>query len=124
MKKLLVAGAAAAALTITGLGTAPIASAATSSHSDVSAASCTYRLKARYNVKIRTSKKISATALGVLPRGKVVCSDKFQKGGKYNFKGSCKDRSGWKNYWDHITYKPKGHAKIVGWVPSTCLAWA
>ncbi|MCO5969199.1 MULTISPECIES: hypothetical protein [Actinoallomurus] len=123
MKKLLAAGVAAAALTITGIGTAPVASAKTS-HSDVSAASCVYRLKARYNVKIRKSKKISATALGVLPHGKPVCSDKYELGGKYTYKGSCKDRYGWKNHWDHITYKPKGHAKIVGWVPSTCLTWA
>ncbi|MCO5998722.1 hypothetical protein [Actinoallomurus rhizosphaericola] len=123
MKRLLAAGVAAAALTITGIGTAPVASAKTS-HSDVSAASCpTYWLKALDNVKIRKSKKIKATALGVLPKGKRVCWDESETGGTYHFKGACRTGYGSNNWWYRIAYKPKNHAKIVGWVPRDCMDW-
>ncbi|WP_345440055.1 hypothetical protein [Actinoallomurus vinaceus] len=122
MKKLLLAGAAAAAITVTGLGVSPSASAApASSPSDVTIASCLYKVKAKEAIKIRTSKKKSATALGVLPKGKTVCSDKWETGGKYNYHDGCNNKHDWKNAWDHISYKPKGHRTIKGWVPSTCL---
>jgi hypothetical protein len=87
----------------------------------VTIASCLYKVKAKEAVKIRASKKKNATALGVLPKGKTVCSEKWEYGGKYSYHDGCNNKHDWKNAWDRVAYKPKGHKTIKGWVPSTCL---
>ncbi|MCO6009738.1 hypothetical protein NE236_32685 [Actinoallomurus purpureus] len=126
MKKVLMACAAAAAFTAAGIALPASASATpTAPQAKAAALKCSlYTVKANYNVQIRKTKSVKATSLGVLPHGKSVCSDKWEKGGKYTYKGSCKDVYGWKNWWDHITYHYKKNGKkatIKGWVPSTCL---
>ncbi|GAA4632809.1 hypothetical protein GCM10023196_067830 [Actinoallomurus vinaceus] len=137
MKKVLLSSAAAAVFTVTGLGLAGAASAATPALQPQSpTVSATkhcgtgYELKARYNVGIRkkpTMAKKGNPILGTfLANGRWVCEDKFQVGGKYKYTDKCKHRpgSGYKNGWSHITYRQKKNSPTIkGWVPTDCVAW-
>ncbi|MFJ9850913.1 hypothetical protein [Streptomyces sp. NPDC101150] len=73
-------------------------------------ASCV-RAQAQESVKIRTAKKVSATALGLFPKGKTACivGGLASTGGSYNLCGH-KD-----NTWLKISY-----AGNRGWIPYYC----
>ncbi|GGW34836.1 hypothetical protein [Streptomyces caelestis] len=71
-------------------------------------------VKAKETVKVRTSPKTSATALGIWGKGKRggICNDgKAYKGGSYT---ACGKKS---NMWYY------GGDKVNGWVPKTCINW-
>ncbi|MGI5204782.1 SH3 domain-containing protein [Spirillospora sp. CA-108201] len=117
MKKVFLAGAAASTFTVAGLGLSGSASATpTTTPSTATTASCKYYMQAKDAIKIRATPNLTATALGVLPKGEKVCSDEYRYGGKYVYTGSCKTKADGDNRWDHITYKT-----IKGWVPTTCM---
>ncbi|MFI9049058.1 hypothetical protein [Streptomyces sp. NPDC053427] len=87
-------------------GTAHTAAVATAA----APASCV-RAEAQESVKIRTEKKVGATALGLFPKGKTACivGGLASEGGSYNLCGH-KD-----NTWLKISY-----AGNRGWIPYFC----
>ncbi|MFI6376858.1 hypothetical protein [Streptomyces sp. NPDC050546] len=73
------------------------------------------KVKARESVKIRKSKSVSSTALGLFPKGKTACSLKNEKASKW-YDDWCGQGS---DQWDYISYKG-----TKGWVPTTCIVTA
>ncbi|WP_143589969.1 hypothetical protein [Streptomyces africanus] len=69
------------------------------------------KVKARESVKIRKTKSISGTALGLFPKGKNACSLKNEKAKWYDSK--CGQGS---DQFDYINYRG-----TKGWVPTTCI---
>ncbi|MET9759377.1 hypothetical protein ABZ016_10010 [Streptomyces sp. NPDC006372] len=92
------------------------APAATASSGQVSTlAACQgEKIKARESVKIRKTKSVSGTALGLFPKGKAGCSLKNEKAKWYDDK--CGQGS---DQWDYISYNG-----TKGWVPTTCIVLA
>lgn len=104
---------AATGLAFTG-GTATAAPATQSASTTTRAAdSCPRSDKARESVRIHKDKKLSSTALGLLPKGAkpelLTCMT--QIGGTYSL---CKWQND--NRWDYISYRG-----IKGWVPLACV---
>jgi hypothetical protein len=110
--------AAAAAMVLTGLGSA-VASA------DVPASStkCQIPFEAAANVKVYGGAKPpqnkaeldKATVIGLLLKGKKACTDGLganQKGANYKFNGDC---AGKDDLWTPIRFNG-----ATGWVPATC----
>jgi hypothetical protein len=111
--KFLAPALASAALLCTAMSTPALAADHSASAATTAApapAACVHVIAAE-SVKIRKSKAVNATALGLLPKGKSACTTgkPSSKGGSYNLCGS-KD-----NTWQEITYKG-----IRGWIPYYC----
>ncbi|MFG3253816.1 hypothetical protein [Streptomyces sp. NPDC048172] len=116
LKNRLAAVAATAALVTVSLTVASpaVAEPASPSASASTTAGCgksSFPLKAKESVKIRKSARMSATALGLLPKGKKACFLKAAEAGK---SGSC--IKGTHDIWNKISYRG-----IKGWVPSQCV---
>ncbi|MFI0787843.1 hypothetical protein ACH4Q6_19865 [Streptomyces lydicus] len=87
----------------------PTAAHATAAAGTATAASCVYA-EAKESVKIRNAKKVSATALGLLPKGKKACiTGPSATGGSYTL---CGEHS---SYWMQVSY-----SGIKGWIPMMC----
>jgi hypothetical protein len=85
-----------------------VATKAVSAASAVSAA-CVYA-EAQESVKIRNSKKVNSTALGLFPKGKTACKvGATEEGGSYDLCGH-KGKT-----WMKISYRG-----IRGWIPYYC----
>lgn len=93
----------------------PAIAAETAPAGDVSVrAACpagSHKVKARESVKIRKTKSLSSTALGLFPKGKAACSLKKGKAKWYDSK--CGQGS---DQFDYINYRG-----TKGWVPTTCI---
>lgn len=74
------------------------------------AADCVY-VEAAESVKIRKTKSVHGTALGLLPKGKAACTtgNRDTKGGSYRLCGHSS------NKWEEIKY-----SGIRGWIPYYC----
>ncbi|MFH8681438.1 hypothetical protein [Streptomyces lydicus] len=87
----------------------PTAAHTTAAAGTATAASCVYA-EAKESVKIRNAKKVSATALGLLPKGKRACiTGPSATGGSYTL---CGEHS---SYWMQVSY-----SGIKGWIPMMC----
>ncbi|MFG2498559.1 hypothetical protein ACGFSB_10150 [Streptomyces sp. NPDC048441] len=65
------------------------------------------------SVKIRKTKSVHGTALGLAPKGKTVCKIANEKSSKWYDK--CGQGS---NQWNYISYRG-----TKGWVPTTCVVY-
>ncbi|MEV8022561.1 hypothetical protein AB0O76_40970 [Streptomyces sp. NPDC086554] len=113
MRTLAATGIVGAAL-LAGL-TGGIATADTTGTTKAAAGGCSYaKLTAEESVKIRTKTRLDATAVGLLPKGKVGrgcdSTDTGQTGQSYKL---CGERD---NSWVYLSYAGK-----KGWVPTACI---
>lgn len=114
MRKKIMGALGVAALAGLAFSATPAVAAATAPSGDVSVrAACSVgeKVKARESVKIRKTKSISGTALGLFPKGKTACSLKNEKAKWYDSK--CGQGS---DQFDYINYRG-----TKGWVPTTCI---
>ncbi|MGW7079259.1 hypothetical protein [Streptomyces sp. NPDC054866] len=75
------------------------------------AAAACHKQKAQESVKIRKTKSVNGTALGLVPKGKIVCKLKNEKARQWYDK--CGQGS---DQWNYISYRG-----LKGWVPTTCV---
>ncbi|MEU0189465.1 hypothetical protein ABZ250_06340 [Streptomyces afghaniensis] len=114
MRKKIMGALGVATLAGLAFSSTPAVAAATAPSGDVSvraACSAGEKVKARESVKIRKTKSISGTALGLFPKGKTACSLKNEKAKWYDSK--CGQGS---DQFDYINYRG-----TKGWVPTTCI---
>ncbi|MFE0103483.1 hypothetical protein [Streptomyces sp. NPDC059009] len=87
----------------------PKATGTTATSASPSAAECVY-VEAAESVKIRKTKAVNGTALGLLPKGSKACSTgSTSEGGSYDL---CGHKS--------KTWKPISYRGIRGWIPYYC----
>ncbi|MFJ9410031.1 hypothetical protein [Streptomyces sp. NPDC101393] len=109
--KFLAPALASAALLGTFLSTPAAAAGASATTAAAPAPAACVKVIAAESVKIRKSKAVNATALGLLPKGYSACTT-----GKPASAGGSYDLCGFKdNSWKEITYKG-----ITGWIPYYC----
>ncbi|WP_030815660.1 hypothetical protein [Streptomyces sp. NRRL S-337] len=107
IKTRIATAAAAAALVAASIGLAAPAGAAPVK---ASGGCWNTTAKAKETLKIRTSRKISGTAVGLIPKGATGCYEYGQEGQRYSYCGKSD------NMWDYITYRG-----MKGYVPHSCI---
>ncbi|GHE89217.1 hypothetical protein GCM10018785_65500 [Streptomyces longispororuber] len=108
---------ATAAIAATTLGVAAVEAPSAAAAAKPNCHSAIINVPAKETVKIRTSPRTSATAIGVWGKGKkgALCSDgKSFKGGSYK---ACGKKS---NLW---LYGGPNSSSKEGYVPRTCIKW-
>ena len=111
LRNRLAAVAATAALAVASLTLATPAVAGDTGANTDGCGKLSFGLKAKESVKIRKTAKLSATAVGLLPKGKKACFIDVADGGK---SGAC--FSGTEKVWNKVSYRG-----MKGWVPSQCV---